>query len=31
MIIRAEPLPPFPESMSQTQIDLTVPIRFSLR
>ena len=31
MIMRAEPLPPFPESMSQTQIDLTVPIRFSLR
>jgi len=31
MIMRAAPLPPFPESMSQTQIDLTVPIRFSLR
>ena len=31
MIMRAEPLPPFPESMPQTRIDLTVPIRFSLR
>ena len=31
MIMRAQPLPPFPESMTQTQIDLTVPIRFSLR
>jgi len=31
MIKRAEPLPPFPASMPQTQIDLTVPIRFSLR
>ncbi len=31
MLTRAEPLPPFPESMSQPQIDLTVPIRFSLR
>lgn len=30
MIMRAEPLPPFPESMPQTRIDLTVPIRFSL-
>lgn len=31
MIMRAEPLPSFPESMTQTRIDLTVPIRFSLR
>ena len=31
MIMRAEPLPPFPETMPQTRIDLTVPIRFSLR
>jgi periplasmic protein TonB len=31
MIMRAEPLPPFPASMQQTRIDLTVPIRFSLR
>ena len=31
MIMRADPLPPFPDSMPQTRIDLTVPIRFSLR
>jgi protein TonB len=31
MIMRAEPLPPFPETMPQTRIDLTVPIRFALR
>lgn len=31
MIMRAQPLPPFPASMSQPRIDLTVPIRFSLR
>ena len=31
MIMRAEPLPPLPESMPQTRIDLIVPIRFSLR
>jgi hypothetical protein len=31
MIMRAEPLPPFPASMTQERIDLTVPIRFSLR
>jgi periplasmic protein TonB len=31
MILRAEPLPAFPASMTQPQIDLTVPIRFSLR
>jgi TonB family protein len=30
MIIRAEPLPPFPANMTQAQIDLAVPIRFSL-
>ncbi len=31
MIRRAEPLPPFPASMPQPRLDLTVPIRFSLR
>ena len=31
MIVRADPLPPLPASMPQTRIDLTVPIRFSLR
>jgi len=31
MITRAEPLPPFPASMPQPRLDLTVPIRFSLR
>jgi periplasmic protein TonB len=31
MILRAEPLPPFPASMPQPRLDLTVPIRFSLR
>lgn len=31
MIKRAEPLPAFPASMPQPQLDLTVPIRFSLR
>jgi periplasmic protein TonB len=31
MIERAEPLPAFPPSMSQDKLDLTVPIRFSLR
>jgi periplasmic protein TonB len=31
MIERAQPLPAFPASMTQTKIDLTVPIRFSLR
>jgi periplasmic protein TonB len=31
MILRAEPLPSFPASMTQQRIDLTVPIRFSLR
>jgi len=31
MIQRAEPLPPFPASMPQPKLDLTVPIRFSLR
>ena len=30
MIKRAEPLPAFPASMSQLQLDLTVPIRFSM-
>jgi periplasmic protein TonB len=31
MIVRAEPLPPFPATMTQDRVDLTVPIRFSLR
>ncbi|MDR3419864.1 MAG: energy transducer TonB [Xanthobacteraceae bacterium] len=31
MIVRAEPLPPFPASMPQTRLELTVPIRFSLQ
>lgn len=31
MIMRAQPLPAFPPSMPQLTLDLTVPIRFSLR
>jgi protein TonB len=31
MIERAQPLPAFPPSMTQPRLDLTVPIRFSLR
>jgi protein TonB len=31
MIERAQPLPPFPPSMTQASLDLTVPVRFSLR
>lgn len=31
MIERAQPLPPFPKSMTESKLDLTVPIRFSLR
>jgi protein TonB len=31
MIERAQPLPPFPSTMPQTTLDLTVPIRFSLQ
>jgi periplasmic protein TonB len=31
MLTRAEPLPPFPASMPEGRLDLTVPIRFSLR
>ena len=30
MVMRAQPLPAFPPSMTQTKLDLTVPIRFSL-
>lgn len=30
MIMRAEPLPAFPPDMTQAQLDLTVPIRFSM-
>jgi periplasmic protein TonB len=31
MVERAQPLPPFPASMPQAKLDLTVPIRFSLQ
>jgi protein TonB len=31
MVERAQPLPAFPASMTQAQLSLTVPIRFSLR
>jgi periplasmic protein TonB len=31
MVVRAQPLPAFPPSMTQSELDLTVPIRFSLR
>jgi protein TonB len=31
LIERAQPLPAFPSSMTQAQLNLTVPIRFSLR
>jgi protein TonB len=31
MIKRAQPLPPFPASMTEDKLDLTVPIRFSLK
>ena len=31
MIEREQPLPPFPASMPQAKLDLTVPIRFSLQ
>jgi periplasmic protein TonB len=31
MIERAQPLPPFPATMPQAKLDLTVPIRFSLQ
>jgi periplasmic protein TonB len=31
MIERAQPLPPFPADMTDTKLDLTVPIRFSLK
>jgi protein TonB len=31
LIVRAQPLPAFPASMTQDRLDLTVPIRFSLR
>jgi len=30
MIERAQPLPPIPDSMPDAQLDLTVPIVFSL-
>jgi periplasmic protein TonB len=31
MIVRAQPLPPFPPSMTQARMSFTVPIRFRLR
>jgi protein TonB len=31
MIERAQPLPPFPATMTEAKLDLTVPIRFSLK
>jgi|SRR5271169_690966 protein TonB len=31
MIERAQPLPPFPPSMTETDVDLVVPVQFSLR
>ena len=31
MVMRAQPLPAFPPSMTQSELDLTVPIRLSLR
>lgn len=31
MVMRAQPFPAFPASMSQARINLTVPVRFSLR
>ena len=31
MVMRAQPFPPFPSSMIQARIGLTVPVRFSLR
>jgi protein TonB len=31
MIERAQPLPPFPPTMTEDKLDLTVPIRFSLK
>ena len=31
LVMRAQPMPAFPQSMTETEISLTVPIRFSLR
>jgi protein TonB len=31
LIQRADPLPPFPPTMAQSRMTLSVPIRFSLR
>jgi periplasmic protein TonB len=31
IVMRAEPLPPFPATMSESKLNLTIPIRFSLR
>ena len=31
LVERAQPMPAFPASMTEAQLDLTVPIRFSLR
>jgi periplasmic protein TonB len=31
LVVRAQPMPAFPASMAEDRLDLTVPIRFSLR
>jgi periplasmic protein TonB len=31
MVLRARPFPPFPSSVTQPRINLSVPVRFSLR
>ena len=31
LVERAQPMPAFPPSMTEERLDLTVPIRFSLR
>jgi protein TonB len=31
MVMRAQPFPPFPASMTQARVNLSVPVRFSLR
>jgi protein TonB len=31
LVMRAQPMPAFPQSMTEAEISLTVPIRFSLR
>jgi hypothetical protein len=31
LVMRAEPLPSFPASMPQQKVDLTLPMRFTIR